>query len=245
MAAVQEGKFLRKNYFVRKGFQLRFSLLVFVTTLVIAVIAVWTTYITTWQEISDQVKNQQFYNKINNVYLQNAGGNKSAIVNSIIVVEFADVFDRVSGALIVRMLIGAFVLFVLSIFASHKIAGPLLRMENAARCLENGDLSIGVGQLRPGDELEDLARALDGAITKLRGLMDRYREMATRLSELANKITSYQEGGKSATEESSKLIKELEVVSSQLFMEMNYFNTKKKEIEDKQAAVKTGQIKHY
>lgn len=243
--AVLGKNFSRRNYFVRKGFQLRFSVLIFITTLVIAVIAVWTTYITTWQEISDQVNNQQLYNKINNVYAQNPTGNHATIVNSIIVVEFADIFDRVSGALVVRMLIGAFILFVLSIFASHKIAGPLCRMENAARSLENGDLSIGIGQLRPGDELEGLARALDGAIAKLRGLMDRYRDMATRLTDLANKITSYQEGGKSATEESSKLIKELEVVSSQLFTEMNYYNTKKQEIEEKQSKEKIRQIKHY
>lgn len=243
--SAQEGKFVRKNYFVRKGFQLRFSLLVFVTTLVIAVIAVWTTYITTWEEISLQVENQQFYNKINTVYAKDPGGNNGSMINSIIVVEFADIFDRVSGILLLRILVGAFVLFVLSIFVSHKIAGPLCRMENAAHSLESGDLSIGIGQLRPGDELEDLARALDGAISKLRGLMDRYREMATKLTELANKITSYQEGGKSATEESSKLIKELEVVSNQLFTEMNYFNTKKKEIEDKQAEINTGKIAHY
>ncbi len=243
--STQEGKFVRKNYFVRKGFQLRFSLLIFVTTLVIAVIAVWTTYITTWEEISDQVENQQFYNKINAVYAKDPGGNNGAMINSIIVVEFADIFDRVSGVLVLRILIGAFVLFVLSIFASHKIAGPLCRMENAVRSLENGDLSVGIGQLRPGDELEDLARALDGAISKLRGLMDRYREMATKLAELANKITSYQEGGKSATQESSKLIKELEVVSNQLFTEMSYFNTKKKEMEDKRAEIHKGKIAHY
>ncbi|MBU1045292.1 MAG: hypothetical protein KJ915_12965 [Candidatus Omnitrophica bacterium] len=243
--SAQEAKFVRKNYFVRKGFQLRFSLLVFITTLVIAVIAVWTTYITTWEEISNQVKNQQFYNKINNVYAQAPGENKAGMINSIVIVEFADIFDRVSGVLVLRILIGAFVLFVLSIFASHKIAGPLCRMENAAHSVEDGDLSIGIGQLRPGDELDDLARALDGAIIKLGGLMDRYREMAGRLTALANKITSYQEGGQSASEESSKLIKELEVVSSQLFTEINYFHTKKKEIEKKQAALNIGKIAHY
>jgi methyl-accepting chemotaxis protein len=243
--AANEGQFVRRNYFVRKGFQMRFSVLVFITTLAIAVIAVWTTYVTTWQQVSDQVANQQFYNKINNVYAKTPGIDNSAMVNSIVVVEFADIFDRVSGVLIIRMMIGAFILFVFSIFASHKIAGPLLRMENVARSLENGDLSIGIGQLRPGDELTDLARALDGAISKLRGLMDRYREMTIRLTELASKITSYQEGGKSATAESSKLIKELEVVSNQLFTEMNYFNTKKQEIADKQSAAQTGKIQHY
>ncbi|MBU1086857.1 MAG: methyl-accepting chemotaxis protein [Candidatus Omnitrophica bacterium] len=243
--STQEGRFVRRNYFVRKGFQLRFSLLVFITTLVIAVIAVWTTYTTTWEEISSQVKNQQFYNKINNVYTNVPDNNNAAMINSIIIVEFADIFDRVSGVLLLRIMIGAFVLFILSIFASHKIAGPLSRMENAARSLELGDLSVGIGNLRPGDELDDLAKALEGAIVKLRGLMVRYREMANRLTELANEITLYQAGGKSASEESSKLIKELEVVSNQLVTEMSYFNTKKLEIEDKQSAINTGKIAHY
>lgn len=243
--AAQRGKFLRKNYFVRKGFQLRFSLLVFVTTLAIGVIAIWTTYITTWQEISLQVENQQFYNKINDIYEKNPGADNASMINSIVVVEFAEIFDRVSSTLVIRMLIGSFVLFILSIFASHKIAGPLYRMERAARAIERGDLSVEVGSLRPGDELDDLARAIDGAISKLRGLMGRYREMATKLTDLATKITSYQEGGKSASDESSKLIKELEVVSNQLVTEMSYFKTKKQELDDKQSKIQKGQITHY
>jgi methyl-accepting chemotaxis protein len=243
--AEEQGKFLRKNYFVRKGFQLRFSIVVFVVTLVICVIAVWTTYITTWQEISAQVENQEFFSKIDNVYQKDPAGDNAAMVNSIIVVEFAQIFDRVSGSLILRMLIGAFVLFVLSIFVSHKIAGPLFRMENAAKALERGDLSVNISNLRPGDELEDLARAIDAAITKLRGLMERYRQMAVKLTDLASKINSYQEGGQNATVESTQLIKELEVVSSQLVTEMNYFKTKKQEIQETQEVLMRGKITHY
>ena len=238
-------KFLRKNYFIRKGFQLRFSILIFVVTLAISAIAVWTTYITTWQEISAQIQNHQFFDKIDNVYQKSPDTDNSVMINSIIVVEFSEIFDRVSGALMVRMLIGAFVLFVLSIFASHKIAGPIYRMEKAAKAVEDGDLCASVSQLRPGDELEDLARAIDGAISKLRGLMSRYREMAGRLTELASEINSYQEGGKNASAESCELIKELEVVSSQLVTEMNYFKTKKQEIEEKCKTSKKGEISHY
>jgi len=226
------GAYVRKNYFIRKGFQLKFSLLIFITTLVVSVIAIWTTDITTWSEIDSVVQSREFVNKIDDVYKSNSNEKRAAMINSIIVLEFAEVFSRVSDVLVLRLLAGSFVLFLLSIFVSHKIAGPIARMEKAAQAVENGDLSVDLSKLRAGDELTDLARAIDGAIVKIRFLVQRYREMAGKLTELATKISAYEEGGKIATEESTKLIRELEVVSSQLVAEMNFFKTKKQEIEE-------------
>ncbi|MBU4304736.1 MAG: HAMP domain-containing protein [Candidatus Omnitrophica bacterium] len=228
------GAYVRKNYFVRKGFQLKFSLIIFITTLVISVIAIWTTYITTWSEISTLVQSREFVNKIDNVYKNGIDEKSAGMINSIVVLEFAEIFSRVSNILVLRLIAGSFVLFILSIFVSHKIAGPISRMEKAAHAIENGDLSVDLSTLRAGDELADLARAIDGAIVKIRFLMQRYREMATKLTELAVKISAYEDGGKGASEESTKLIRELEVVSSQLVTEMNFFRTKKQEVEEVQ-----------
>jgi methyl-accepting chemotaxis protein len=238
--------FTRRNYFINKGFQLRFGFLIFVTTFVISVIAVWTTYITTWHEISSQIQGESFHEQINAVYEKNPGGERNAaMINAVVVVEFAEIFDRVSSALVLRLLVGAFVLFVLSIFISHKIAGPLFRIENAAHSLLAGDLSVDLGKLRAGDELAELSRAINAAIAKIRTLMIRYRDMAGKLTDLAAKIATYKEGGQSASEESAQLICELEVLSHQLVTEMNYFKIKKSEIEEKLDAQKKEEITHY
>lgn len=229
-----EGAKSRRNYFVLKGFQLRFGIIVFITTFVVSVVAVWTTYITTWNEVSSQINNSRFYERVCSAYDKEKDKSKSMeLINSIFAVEFAEIFDKVSVILILRLLIGSLAIFILSIFVSHKIAGPAVRMENAANALSDGDLSVDLSALRPGDELSELAKSINGAITKLRILMERYQEMAGKLTNLTSKISRYTEGGKIATSESTKLIKELEQVSSQLVDEVNYFKTKKQVGEEK------------
>jgi len=222
-------KGIRKNYFILKGFQLRYGIVIFITAFIVSIISVWTTYITTWREVSNNLKNARFAERIYDVYdRQQDETTRTETVNSIFTVEFSEIFDKVSSSLMLRLLIGSLVLFVLSIFVSHKIAGPVFRMENVAHSIIEGNLSVELNSLRAGDELAQLAKAINGAIIKLRLLMEKYREMAMKLTELASKIAVYTEGGEIASGESTKLIKELEVVSNQLVKEMNYFKTKGK-----------------
>lgn len=243
----EKEQFMRKNYFVNKSLQLKISFLIFITTCVIGVIAVWTTYITTWNEISSRFHRRQFYERINDVYKKGVSNeDKAAMINAIIIVEFSEIFDHVSSTLVLRILISSFFLFVLSIFASHKIAGPLFRMQSAANSIREGNLSVDLSKLRAGDELKELAWAINGAIAKLRQLMERYRSMANKLTDLASKIALYNQGGQEASEESARLIKELEVVSNQLVTEMNYFKTKKEQIDNKiKKEEEQGRIKHF
>lgn len=222
----EKRKFVRRNYFVYKGFQLRFAATIFIATFIVSVIAVWTTYVTTWNELAQEVKSQTFYNRIKSAYDKNQEESKNMeMMNSIITVEFSEIFDQVSGTLLLRLLIGSLVLFVLSIFVSHKIAGPLYRIKNAADAIQDGDLSVDLTNLRAGDELTELAQTINGAIVKLRKLLNRYRDMAKKMAELASEISVYKEGGKVASAESTRLINELEQISGQLVTEINYFKT--------------------
>ncbi|MBI4846849.1 MAG: HAMP domain-containing protein [Candidatus Omnitrophica bacterium] len=223
---------MRKNYFIQKGFQIKFSALIFIASFAIGVIAVWTTYITTWNEVDSQIRSKELYKRIEVVFEKAIDEKTPAIINSIFVVEFAEIFDKVSTVLVARLFVGAFLLFVLSIFASHKIAGPLYRIENAAKSMNEGDLSVSIEKLRDGDELTELASTINGAIKKIRLLMERYREMACRLNELSVKMADYKQGGENASVESIRVLRELEVVSSQLVAEINYFKTKKDETKE-------------
>jgi len=221
----RQGKYPRRNYLISKGFQIRFSFLIFITAFTIGVIAVWTTYITTWNELTTQIQSKQFYEKIRTTYNSRDEIDNSAMINSLIVVEFSEIFDRVSVLLVMRLLAGAFLLFVLSIFASHKIAGPLYRMENAARLIQKGDLSVDLNKLRAGDELGDLASALNGAVAALRNSMDRCRNSTEQLAGLTSQLTENKKQGK--TEDINKLIPKLEVAVNKLVTEMGRFTTLK------------------
>lgn len=216
-------RFVRKNYLIRKGFQIKFSLMIFITTFVIGLIALWTTYITTWDEITTQVQSRQFYEKIRSAYNAKNERENVALINSLIVVEFSEIFERVSAILVLRILIGSFLLFILSIFASHKIAGPLHRIESALMSVERGNLNIDLSKLRAGDEMTELAQTINRAIKKLREAMNKCRKQANRIVDLSSQLSTQ----KNNKEQAEKTLDELQLIAGQLVTEIDGFKTTK------------------
>jgi len=219
----KKGRFVRKNYLIRKTFQIKFSLLIFITTFVIGLIALWTTYTTTWDEITQQVKSQQFYEKIRAADTAKSQREKADLVNSIIIVEFSEVFERISAILVLRILVGSFLLFILSIFASHKIAGPLHRIEKAILSVDNGDLNIDLSRLRAGDEMAELAQMINSAIGKIREAMNKCRKKAKKLSDLSAQLAAQN----ISKEQAEKAKQEMQTIAGQIVTEMEAFNVPK------------------
>lgn len=89
--------------------------------------------------------------------------------------------------------LGLMTLFVASLVAvvaalrllrfSHKIAGPLFRLERAARQIGGGDLS-GPMRLRAGDELQGLADSMGGMAGALRSQIQEIKAQHDRLGRL-------------------------------------------------------------
>jgi len=69
------------------------------------------------------------------------------------------------------------------LFFSHRIAGPLYRLEQTAQAIGNGDLNAEV-RLRGGDELQDFARSMGGMVSDLRARVQQIREQTQRLQEI-------------------------------------------------------------
>ena len=63
---------------------------------------------------------------------------------------------------------------------SHQIAGPLYRFERSAEVIGDGDLSATV-KVRAGDELQGVARSMDGMVTDLRTRVKQIRTQSERL----------------------------------------------------------------
>ena len=223
----QAKKFKRKNYFILKGFQLRFSVIIFITAMVLSLVSVWTTYVVTWDEIAKHVQSSQFSSKLRAHYSQGQGfGENIELINSIFTVEFSGVFDRVANSLMLRLLASSFILFVLSIFASHKIAGPIFRMEGAANALREGDLTVDLGNLRVGDEFSGLATSLNAAILKTRTIVIRCDQLANKQSTSTIRLVKKLESNSDRTEIET-IARELEVTANKLSAELAFFKTKK------------------
>lgn len=76
------------------------------------------------------------------------------------------------GPALVALIAGA---AFFSIFLTHRLAGPLYRLEKCAKEMAQGNLSLRI-RLRKRDELQDLARLLDEAVVNLDQAMGEIRE---------------------------------------------------------------------
>lgn len=134
--------FRRKKYFVAKKFQLRYIALILAFMLMGAIVTGYTIYYNSWVLLGE---------KLANVYPQ---GRLMAIFRSVNI--------RVAVSLVAVSILCV----IISVFASHKIAGPVYRLITFLDSVTAGNYSQRV-RLRKGDELKDLAAAVNRLVEKL------------------------------------------------------------------------------
>ena len=128
------GKDLRRNYFIDRGFQskfiIRFCLVLLVTSLLIGALFIFFT------ESSTTV----------------------AIENTKVVVKRTSDFIMpiMVQTLIIVTISSALSVIILTLFTSHKIAGPLYRVKKEIDRLKQGDLTSSC-RIRKNDQLQNLA----------------------------------------------------------------------------------------
>ncbi len=75
-------------------------------------------------------------------------------------------------------------MMVVSIYMSHKIAGPLYRLKKCFLDVAKGDLSFEM-RLRKGDELTDLVDDFNGMLKSLKGMVETDRQKARDIRQKA------------------------------------------------------------
>lgn len=101
--------------------------------------------------------------------------------------KLAEIFDVVNRTLVQWIAVFLFVIAILSVFVSHKIAGPVYRLERSAKILASGDLTHAV-KLRHGDELRDLEEAFNSMSESIRKMVTKDREVISRLVQAGNHL---------------------------------------------------------
>ncbi|MBI5631705.1 MAG: HAMP domain-containing protein [Elusimicrobia bacterium] len=86
--------------------------------------------------------------------------------------------------LIIMVKLGLYLALILliSLYVSHRFAGPIYRFEKSAQIISSGDLTHRVS-LRMGDELLELQEEFNGMVASLQSLVQKDRNLAGRLSE--------------------------------------------------------------
>lgn len=185
----------RRTYLIKTGLQLRYMGIIISTMLLVAFGVGWVIYHTSWSKIVD--------------------------TPDLSLDQLSDIFDTVNTLLFRWIFVFIFVIAILSIFVSHKIAGPVYRLEETTRIIASGDLTYQIN-LRHGDELGDLQDAFNKMSESLRTMVANDREVIAKLVSAGNKLRETIDQKKqdpqvleSVTKELYEIIEELRLVTSE------------------------------
>ncbi len=188
----------RRNYFIKKDFQGRFVLRFFLTILLSAI--VFTVILSLFSAQTITITYRDSFLRIDKT--------PKALFYEII---------RAHGLYI--FLIGAGI-SILSIFLSHRIAGPLYRFEKSIEDITKGNLAFRI-KLRKRDEAQELAEALNRMIetlsTHLSEIKTIVNDIEVNLSE-TKKAIDRQEGSHDSIDKTVQALEELKKA-------LSYFKT--------------------
>ncbi|MEA3506688.1 MAG: HAMP domain-containing protein [Elusimicrobiota bacterium] len=86
------------------------------------------------------------------------------------------------GAYFIRVILTLGIAFFAGIYLSHKIVGPIRRLENGLRELNAGEFDINV-KLRAGDEMKEIAEEIDRLSRKLKKVAEAHPEIKDEFKE--------------------------------------------------------------
>lgn len=165
---IKFAKFKRKQYLVSKEFQLKYVGMILLFIFLTAALCSYVVYYTSMILLGE---------KLANVYPQGRLVSIVRIVN----------FRILLSVLLVSPLVA-----IIGIFLSHKIAGPIYRIEKFLANMATGDLSARIN-LRQGDELITIAEAINKMSESLKytisGQKEQLKKVVSELEEL-KKVSS-------------------------------------------------------
>ncbi|NQT07115.1 MAG: HAMP domain-containing protein [Candidatus Omnitrophica bacterium] len=141
-------KFKRRIYLIKPSFQLRYLGIIFMAVSSVALVCILTTYFSAMSLLGE---------KLANVYPQ---GRLMATLKDINMI------------IIYRLLFVLPIIGFIGIMLSHRIAGPVYRIEKTLEEIGKGNFDIRI-TLRKHDELKGIANAINDMVAKLKEMMEK------------------------------------------------------------------------
>ncbi len=182
-------KHRRRTYLIKTGLQLRYMGIIISTMLLVAFGVGWIIYHTSWSRIAN--------------------------TPDLTLDKLSDIFDSVNTILMRWIIVFILGIAILSIFVSHKIAGPVYRLEETAKFIASGDLTQQI-QMRHGDELQDLQEAFNLMSDSLRKMVAKDREVIDKLVLTGSRLREKIDQKKLSPESIEEITRELHVVIEEL-----------------------------
>ena len=158
-----ERYFIRKRILISRKLQFKYVGVILVAILASCTLITLTVYFACWSSLAETDANIQTTIAVGKI-LDN--------INIMILFELP-----------ILLLLACFV----GILVSHKIAGPVYRLQKAARDVAQGDLTVSVS-LRSDDELRNLSDAFNSVIENMQRLVSKDKKLIFELSQITNTL---------------------------------------------------------
>ncbi len=194
-----ETTYKRKNYLINKKFQLKYTISIVAMLLVVMLVSGFGLYMGMWGSIIENFSKFKVSQNLENAKriadYENARYKKGDYRLERIFREaellsaqekdtLKNALQSVNKSLVPKIAILSVFIFFAGIFLSHKIAGPMYRIERSAEAIERGDLRVNF-RVRRGDEMRDTAGALEGMVEALH---DDIKKMKVETAVLKEKV---------------------------------------------------------
>jgi methyl-accepting chemotaxis protein len=197
-------RFKRSRYIIKPGLQMRYTGVILLSLFLVSMVVGWTVYFTIWKQISDP-----------------------ALTND----QLIDIFVRGNEILFWKMIVAVVFICFVSIFVSHKIAGPVYRFEESARTIANGDFSYRI-KLRKGDELHDLAIAFNRMTESLESIVQENNDILERVKKTVDTVKIDFDKKSLPAERKQEILQELTFIQTEMTRIYDAFTVEDKEFDE-------------
>lgn len=150
---MKDKKFKRKSFLIKKSFQLRYvGLSVFVLLMTIGLLGV-------------------------NLYYQMS----KLVMDNPDITGISNLIDNINIVILAWIICIIILVVFAGIFISHRIAGPMIRMEEGMKKIAKGDITD-IISLRKSDELKELVDTYNHMVSSLKDLITNQKEMIQSLN---------------------------------------------------------------
>lgn len=200
MSGVADFKNQRRNYFIKKEFQAKFILKFCLLIILACAVMSGLVYFLSTKTTTTSFENLRLIVKSTSDFIL-----PTLILSSLIAITLISL---------------ATILIVL--FVSHRIAGPLYRLEKSLAEIGKGNLAVDV-RLRKSDEIKALAASVNNMIRNLRDPISSSQEKIKELEGQASRIKDELKQKGMAENEINKILEPLNQDISQIRHNLSYF----------------------
>lgn len=195
-----DSKNRRRKYFVNKEFQTKFILRFCIFVMLTAVVMVGLVYMLSTKTTTTSFENLRLIVKRTSDFIL-----PTLVLSSLM----ASIFVSIACIIIV-------------LFVSHRIAGPLYRLEKSLKEIGRGNLSVDV-RLRKGDEIKALAAGVNNMIRNLRDPISVSQEKIDQLEEEVFNLEAKLKEKGIAKEDMEQMLRPLYQNIEQIRHNLSYF----------------------